>query len=275
MNKIIYTTIISSVFIVSLFLYFGLTIEEEKEENENYKKNSILNDIETFAQEDNETPVVKNSKVIDFSGVNYADVVNSRDINLNSFTVSTWFNTTMNVTKPIDNAFLINKGGFGTEREGFNLNYGLWLGNRERVNGGFETPTGEDYYLTSQGSYADGVWHNAILTFDNEQHALNLYIDGLVVASNTTNIGITPDSIGKQPIRLGANSLENKGTINGNYTGQIDDIQVWDYAFTKEQVAELFNTESKIPRWKSAEEISAVLVSRISHISKLNRMDDE
>jgi len=247
MNKIISTTIIlGSTFVVICLLYFGLTIEVEK--NKNYKTNSILNDIETLAQEENESHVVKNSKVINFSGINYADVVNSRDIHLNSFTVSLWFNTDMNVTEPIDNAFLINKGGFGTEREGFNLNYGLWLGNRERVNGGFETPTGEDHYLTSQGSYADGVWHNAILTFDDEQHMLKLYMDGLEVATNTTNIGIIPDNIGKQPIRLGANSLVENGIINGNYTGQIDDIQIWNYAFTKEQVADLFNTESNIPR---------------------------
>ena len=39
-----------------------------------------------------------------------------------------------------------------------------------------------------------------------------------------------------------------KQKINENYTGQLDDIQVWDYAFTKEQVVDLFNTESDIPR---------------------------
>ena len=246
MNKILHTTIVLCfVFLVVLLSYFTLTIEVVQE-NKNYKNNH-LNDKEVFAQEDN-APVVKNSKVINFSGVNYADIVASRDIHLNSFTLSTWFNTNMNVTGQIGNAFLINKGGFGTDREGFNLNYGLWLGNRERVNGGFETSIGDDYYLNSQGSYADGVWHNAILTFDSEQHMLKLYMDGLEVATNTTKVGITPDNIGKQPIRIGANSLVENGIINGNYTGQIDDIQIWNYAFTKEQVTDLFETESKISR---------------------------
>ena len=174
-------------------------------------------------------------------------VVNSRDIALNSFTVSTWFNTNMNVTGR-DIAFLINKGGIGTELPGFNLNYGLWLNNREQVTGGFEASNGDNYFLTSQGSYDDGVWHNAIITFDDESHLLKLYMDGLEVATNSTNIGITPDTTGKQPIRLGANSLVEKGNLNGNYTGQLDDIQVWDYAFTNEQVASLFDTESNIPR---------------------------
>ncbi len=239
MNRKISTTIIASSFVVFLF-YFSLTIEEG-----NYN-NSFFNNIAIFAQDDN-APVVKNSKIIEFSGINYADVVNSRDINLNSFTVSVWFNTAMNVTSG-NNAILLNKGGFGSDRPGFNLNYGIWLNNREKVTGGFETPTGDDYSLTSQGSYDDSTWHNAILTFDGEQHLLKLYMDGLEVATNSTNIGITPDTTGKQPIRLGANSLAEKGKINGNYTGQLDDIQIWNYAFTKEQAANLFDTESKIAR---------------------------
>ena len=239
MNRKISTTIIASSFIIFVF-YFILTIEEGN------NNNNFFNNIEIFAQDDN-APVVKNSKIIEFSGINYADVVNSRDINLNSFTVSVWFNTAMNVTSG-NNGILLNKGGFGSDRPGFNLNYGIWLNNREKVMGGFETQTGDDYSLTSQGSYADGIWHNAILTFDGEQHLLKLYMDGLEVATNSTNIGITPDTTGKQPIRLGANSLSEKGKINGNYTGQLDDIQIWNYAFTKEQVANLFDTESKIAR---------------------------
>ena len=107
MNKITSTTVILGVtFVVVLLSYFALTIEVV-EENGNLKKNSYVNDQEIFAQEENESPVVKNSKVINFSGVNYADIVNSRDIHLNSFTVSTWFNTNMNVTGQIENAFLI------------------------------------------------------------------------------------------------------------------------------------------------------------------------
>jgi len=184
------------------------------EEDEEIYKNTVLNHLEIFAQaqEENKPPVVKSSKIIEFSGINYADVSNSTDINLNSFTVSVWFNTAMNVTGR-DVAFLINKGGIGTELPGFNLNYGIWLNNREQVTGGFEASNGDDYYLTSLAPYADGIWHNAILTFDNEQHLLKLYMDGLEVATNTTNIGITPDNTGKQPVRLGANSFEDKGPI--------------------------------------------------------------
>lgn len=236
MNRRI-SSIIGSSFVL-LLLYFGLT--------ESYK-NSMLSNMDIFAQEENKSPVVKNSKMLEFSGVNYADVVNSDEIHLNGFTVSVWFNTTMNVTSG-NNAFLLNKGGFGSDRAGFNINYGIWLNNREKVSGGFETPNGDDFFVTSQGSYADGVWHNTVLTFDDGPNLLKLYIDGVEVATTIPKIGTTPDNTGKQPIRLGANSLVEKGIINGNYTGQLNDIQVWDYAFTKEQVANLFNIESNIPR---------------------------
>jgi len=234
-----------SVVVIFLFLYADLTIGEQ----ENYK-NNFSNNIEIFAQEENNLPVVKNSKIIEFTGINYEDIVNSRDINPNSFTISVWFSTAMNVTGEIDNAFLLNKGGFGSDRPGFNLNYGIWLNNREKISGGFETSNGDDYFATSQGSYADGVWHNAILIFDDAPNLLKLYIDGVEAATNTTTIGkgTTPDNTGKQPIRLGANSLAEKGIINGNYTGQLNNIQVWDYAFTKEQIANLFNIEAKISK---------------------------
>jgi hypothetical protein len=45
----------------------------------------------------------------------------------------------MNMTERIDGSFLINKGGLGTELPGYNLNYGLWLNNREQVTSLFET----------------------------------------------------------------------------------------------------------------------------------------
>ncbi|MFB5600288.1 MAG: LamG domain-containing protein [Nitrososphaeraceae archaeon] len=250
-------TICSSVIFLSF--YFGsstltitptTTITTEEKQERNYY-NNIFNHIAAFAQKDEDSssknPIIKNSRILDFAGSNYADVVNSNEINLNSFTVSVWFNTEMNVTGR-DVAFLVNKGGFGTEREGFNLNYGLWLDNRERVTGGFETLTGDDFFINSQAPYADGLWHNAILTFDEKLHLLNLYIDGLEVATNSTLVGITPDNTGNQSVRLGANSFEDKGPINGNYTGQLDDIQVWDFAFTKPQVTSLFETESKMTR---------------------------
>jgi hypothetical protein len=85
---------------------------------------------------------------------------------------------------------------------GINLNYGMWLNNREQLLGGFEAINGDDFFITSQDSYANGKWHNAILTFDNDQNLLKLYIDDVEVATNSTRIGISPDTMGRDLIRL-------------------------------------------------------------------------
>jgi hypothetical protein len=235
--KILSVVIASNIIILTL-----LTLNLNQVDGNN--SNSI-GFMDVFAQDD-KLPVVKNSQILPFSGQNYADVKNSETINLNSFTVSTWFNTNLNATEK--ETFLINKGGTGSDKSGSNLNYGIFLTNREKVRGGFETSLGDDYLVTSQSSYNDGQWHNTILTFDEKPHILKLYMDGIEVASNSTKIGVKPDSTGKQPIRLGANSLTEKGKITGNYTGQLDDIQVWNFAFTNDEVLNLFKKESQIQR---------------------------
>ncbi len=242
MNNVISLCILNFTFFIILLLLV-ITVNNEK------YKYSFLNVFETFAQiQNNNPPIVKNSHVIEFKGDNYGDVVNSNDINLNSFTISIWFKTIMNVTKEVDGAFLINKGGLGSDLPGINLNYGIWLNNKEQLLGGFEAINGEDFFLRSHASYANGNWYNAILTFSNEQHLLKLYVNGLEVASTSTKIEIPPDTIGRDSIRLGANAYSDKGKINGYFIGQLDDIHIWDYAFTKEQVISLFNTESNVKR---------------------------
>ena len=241
MNNLI-SMIITSLILIIILLLFVLTIYDEIR----YKYN-FLNVSKSFAQ-DNNPPIVKNSKVIEFKGDNYGDVVNSNDINLNSFTISIWFKTIMNVTKEVDGAFLINKGGLGSDLPGINLNYGIWLNNKEQLSGGFEAINGDDFFLRSHASYANGNWYNAILTFNNEQHLLKLYVHGLEVATKPTKIEIPPDTIGRDSIRLGANAYADKGKINGYFIGQLDDIHIWDYAFTKEQVISLFHTESNVKR---------------------------
>ena len=84
-----------------------------------------------------------------------------------------------------------------------------------------------------KGSYAEVGWHNAISTFDDMPKLLILYIDCIEVTTDIPKIGTTPENNGKQPIRVGANYLVEKGIINGNYTGKLDDIKVWNFCFYK------------------------------------------
>lgn len=194
-----------------------------------------------------ETPFVKNTKVIKFSGKNYADVANSRDFNVNSFTISTWFNTAMNAR---EETYLVNKGSINKDNDitGNTLNYGLFLTKDEQVSGGFETSTGDVHIITSPESYNDEKWHQAVLTFNDASHTLKLYMDGSEVATNTANTGVNPDDSGNSPVRLGASSLSEEGNTIGGFKGQLDDITIWNVAATDNQILDLFNKESQISR---------------------------
>ena len=75
-----------------------------------------------------------------------------------------------------------------------------------------------------------------------------MYLDGVEVATKTTNIDVKPDTTGNSPIRLGASSLSEDKKIIGGFKGQLDDVKIWDVAATKNQILDLFNKESKISR---------------------------
>jgi hypothetical protein len=191
-------------------------------------------------------PVAKSSQVLEFSGNNYANMINTQGITPNDFTVSTWFNTEMDVS---DETVLVNKGvKKGSVIIGNNLNFGLYLTEDEQINGGFETSTGDIYMVTSPSSYNDGSWHQAVLTFNQSSHTLRLYIDGTQIATNTTNTGVKPDTNGHTPIRLGASTLSEKENAIGGFIGRLDDFTIWDVASTDTQILDLFEKESKFSR---------------------------
>ena len=77
------------------------------------------------------------------------DVVTIPDeqkLKLTKFSVAAWFKTTSNFG---DEAYIVNKGGHGTDTAGNNMNYGLWMTTSEGVQGGFETSSGSDSMVTS------------------------------------------------------------------------------------------------------------------------------
>jgi len=144
--------------------------------------------------------------------------------------------------------FLLNKGGIGSEEPTLNMNYGLWLSSDGHVEGGFETSKGENYFVRSFSTYTDGKWHNVIITFDSEKEILKLYIDGVEIDDLITNPA-KPDNTGDQVVRLGANSFHIEGKVTGNYTGELDDIQVWDIALTKDQALDLYKKGLDLDRY--------------------------
>lgn len=146
---------------------------------------------------------------------------------LQKFTVETWFNTNNTF---LNNAFLVNKGGVGSDTNGYNMNYGIWMNSNGNIVGGFETIDGVDFTVRSDKKYNDGSWHQAVVTYDGKEN-LKLYVDGNQIGINKTN-GVTPDLTGTKPIRVGSNSFKPEYY----YSGFIDEIRIWNRTLEQAEI---------------------------------------
>jgi hypothetical protein len=177
------------------------------------------------------------------SGSDCIDIANNSSLQLTMFSIASWFNTQMNLSDG-SNAFIVTKGGMGSDSMGKNMNYGIWMTFTDsgNIHSGFENSSGANYFLTSPLNYNDGKWHYAVATYDGS--AVKLYMDGVQVASNltTTTPGTIPDNTGIQPVRIGANSLSLDSEDGGGYfIGSIGEIRVWNRSLSAEEVSTAYN----------------------------------
>jgi predicted MPP superfamily phosphohydrolase len=164
------------------------------------------------------------------------DVIEKEEsFRLSNFSLGTWFRIDrIDHNGPM---VLLNKGGFGGERPGENLNFGIWLNPSETIEGGFETKPGTNVFVSSQGKYNDGLWHYVLLTYDNK--ILKLYIDGVLLDSKITS-GAIPDNSGDQDFVIGGNSFMD----DKFFKGDLDEIRVWNRSLNTEEVSNGFNNNT-------------------------------
>jgi hypothetical protein len=168
------------------------------------------------------------------TGSNKLDVPDAPNLRLSSYTVATWFKTTSNFP---DEGVMVNKGGLGSESAGLNQNYGIWFTPSERLQGGFETTGGSNKYVTSTRTYNDGQWHHGVVTFDNNNNIVRLFVDGVQIGSLSTTSN--PDNTGNKPLRIAGNS---QSLTEDFFIGQLDEVGVWNRALTNTEISNLMNT---------------------------------
>ena len=167
------------------------------------------------------------------TGSNKLDVPDASNLRLSSFTVATWFKTTANFP---DEGVMVNKGGLGSENTGANQNYGIWFTPSERLQGGFETTGGSNKYVTSTNAYNDGQWHHGVVTFDNPNNIVRLFVDGVQIGTLSTTSN--PDNTGSQPLRIAGNA---QSLTEDFFIGQLDEVGVWNRALTSAEITDLKN----------------------------------
>ena len=77
------------------------------------------------------------------TGSSFSDVASSPSLQLSQFSVAAWFKTSADFST---DAVIVNKGGFGSETAGQNMNWGIWMNSAQQVKGGFETSSGTDFF---------------------------------------------------------------------------------------------------------------------------------
>ncbi|MGE0242813.1 MAG: discoidin domain-containing protein, partial [Nitrososphaeraceae archaeon] len=169
-----------------------------------------------------------------FTGNNFKYIKDSEAFQLDKFSIAGWFKTS-NTDPSV--SFLINKGGFGSEAQGENMNYGIWLTYQGHLQAGFEATDSSNYFVTSKKPVNDNKWHYAIVTYDGS--ILKLFIDGVLDASLNTN-NSKPDNTGDNRIAIAANSLYKDKL----YLGDVDEVRIWNRALTTAEVHDAY-TENK------------------------------
>ncbi|HET9805945.1 MAG TPA: LamG-like jellyroll fold domain-containing protein [Nitrososphaeraceae archaeon] len=227
MKFYIFTITITLFALLSISMIYG-----EKNININNNNNSI--------QQNSNITTVTNNKILEYKfepfllldEKDFEDISHNDTLSLENFAIAAWIKT--NQTNLIEPAHLVNKGGFNTDEKGENMNYGIWFSVDGTISGGFETKSGEDFEVKSTAKYNDGKWHYVLLSYDGS--LLRLDIDGKKQISTQPTNGAIPDTTGDQPLRMGANSLDESKF----FTGNIDEVRVWDRGLTDKEISQIY-----------------------------------
>ena len=212
-NKINYS-------LLSLFLFSSLFISIYAQQK-NFTISGIVDD---------NNYLYKFGPSFDTDDEEFYDVDHEDKLLLKEFTLSAWFNTDQT---DFDNpAHIVNKGGFNSDNKGENMNYGVWLSPEGTLTGGFETESGDDFQVVSDQKYNDGKWHFVILGYNGSVLLSN--VDGKDI--NSLIVSEEPDINGDQPLRIGANSLDE----DKFFDGKIDEVRVWSRGLTNQEINDIY-----------------------------------
>lgn len=143
-----------------------------------------------------------------------------------TFSVETWFRTTTPGGK------LIGYGDRGSRSTSSSYDRHLYLdGTGRLVLGAYP---GALRTVTSSAPVTDGAWHHAVGTLGAD--GMRLYLDGELVATDTSTTGAqTYNGFW----RVGGDNLDgwSPSSPNRNFTGDIDEVAVYEHVLTPEQIA--------------------------------------
>jgi len=185
-------------------------------------------------------------KSLKFKGAGYVHVPKDAiDFDFGNYlTTSVWFRTTAN--------FRTNRGLFTVDNYGDTWKVLLYLSDSLLAFGvRHPEPPDDNYskanYSFTDGKYADGEWHHAVGTFNRfapDGKRVKLYLDGKeVMAINGKDLPI---------LRCEDFLTVGRFSSYGYFVGDIDEVNVFNYAMTSDEVAGLYNSRGAFLFWMLA-----------------------
>ena len=163
---------------------------------------------------------------LSFNGIDNSIELVTADKNYENFAISLWFQTSESQGVLISCNDGIPSSGQGDKRIYINNDGKLYAG----VRGGPST-------VNTESSVADEAWHHAVLNQDSS--SFTLYVDGELIGSKN-DVTWHDDFIHSS---LGYNCLIAdwpSRPSNLYFYGKLDDVRIYDYALTQEQISELY-----------------------------------
>jgi len=121
-----------------------------------------------------------------------------------------------------------------------NINYELYVSSNGSVNlRTWTAGTLRDYVYSNASVITQGTWYHVVVVASRGT-ATTMYVDGKNVTSTqgTTTVDLSNSGA--------LNMMWNKLGTDDKTSGQIDDVRIYNYALTAEQVKNLYNNNSAI-----------------------------
>ncbi len=201
-----------------------------------------------------------------FDGVNdYVSFGAAPGLGTVAFTLELWFKRTgpgvaaSTGTGGLNAIPLLTKGRGEYDGDDHDMNYFLGIRATDNVLAAdFEEGTGGstlglNHPIYGTTAITDNVWHHAAATYDGSKW--QLFLDGALQAELIVNQPPRYDSI--QHAAIGA-ALDSTGEAAGAFNGSVDEVRIWNYARTTQQIADNRGVEipaatGLIGRWSMSE----------------------
>ena len=182
--------------------------------------------------------IIANNFALDFNGTDqYVSAGNPTQFQItNALTVSTWFKILNNS----GNRALVTRDTGDTQR-----NWSLYITGTGTLRLLLRNNTDSAWNIVvSSLSYDDGEWHHGAFVY-TPSTSLILYVDGIAVDTNTTSITPSINNL-TADFTIGAYS-PNQGYTGDRWTGDIDEVAVWNKAISANAVQEIYNATINNP----------------------------